>query len=262
MQYQVDKQQTGSPSRRRQALKGPSSQRSEPHIQSQTTPSSDTQALLGLIPKSLNPQTTSAILAELSRPISPADEEGYIYIFWLTPDSDMSPDEETASTLLNDDDNEDEHGSHSERRDAAIQRYASVHGSSPARSPSSGPVPKRTLMVKIGRAQNVHRRMSQWTKQCGQNITLIRYYPHHQSSLPRKAPCVTRVERLIHLELADARAPGEKCKQCGREHREWFMIEASRAGLRGLDEVVKRWVGWAERWAAAAAANGNTQRHR
>ncbi|RMZ90032.1 hypothetical protein DV736_g2735, partial [Chaetothyriales sp. CBS 134916] len=249
--YQVENQTANTSSHR---VPNASSQRATPStswIATQTPPPSDTQALLALIPKSLNPQITSTILAELSRPISRSDEAGYIYIFWLTPDSDTSPDDETASSLL--DDNEDRSPSHPDRRDAAIQRYASVYRS----SKTVCSLPKRTLMLKIGRAQNVHRRMSQWTKQCGQNITLIRYYPHHQSSvpsLPQKVPCVARVERLIHLELSDMRAVRDKCERCEREHREWFEIEASRAGLKGVDEVVRRWVKWAER---CGAANGD-----
>lgn len=38
---------------------------------------------------------------------------------------------------------------------------------------------------------------------------------------------------------------------CGREHREWFEVEGvregSREGVREVDEVVRRWVGWSER---------------
>jgi T5orf172 domain len=58
---------------------------------------------------------------------------------------------------------------------------------------------------------------------------------------------VHKVERLIHLELAERRAQKDMCEQCGREHREWFEVEASKPGLKGVDEVVRRWVGWAER---------------
>jgi len=58
---------------------------------------------------------------------------------------------------------------------------------------------------------------------------------------------VHRVERLIHLELAEKRIVKPECQACGREHREWFEIEASRDGLRSVDEVVRRWVEWAER---------------
>jgi hypothetical protein len=202
-----------------------------PEMQSRPSP---TQNLLSLIPSNRSPQTTSALLAELSRPISTADEAGYIYIFWLTPDSDTSPDDETASSLMDDEP--------SQTMTRALDRYASVRHRS-----------KRTITLKIGRAANVHRRMTQWTKQCGQNISLIRYYPHNisSSSAPPspapKVPHVRKVERLIHLELAETRVNKSECEQCGREHREWFEIEASRKGLKGVDEVVRRWVGWAIR---------------
>ena len=202
---------------------------------------SQTQHLLSIIPSALSPQITSSLLAELSRPISPHDEAGYIYIFWLTPDSDTSPDDETASSLMDDEDLRSP--IHSGRREAAIQRYASIRRPSNVTAP-----PKKTVMLKIGRAQNVHRRMSQWSKQCGQNISLIRYYPYDGKGgggdAGQKVPNVVRVERLIHLELGDKKAIKDECEQCEREHREWFEVEASREGLRGVDECVRRWVGW------------------
>lgn len=207
---------------------------------------SQTQNLLSLIPPNLSPQITSQLLAELSRPISSADEAGYIYIFWLTPESEVSkPDDETASSLLDDDDD-----FQIRRRNEALTRHASVRRSSnQARE-------RRTITLKIGRAANVHRRMTQWTKQCGQNISLIRYYPHNKkkatpgSASPGaegKVAHVHKVERLIHLELAGQRVTKTECEQCGREHREWFEIEATREGLKRVDEVVRRWVTWAER---------------
>ena len=205
---------------------------------------SQTQALLSLIPSSLLPQTTSLLLTELSRPISPHDEPGYIYIFWLTPESAHSkPDSDTASTILDDDDQSPARASSTS---SALHRYASI-------KQSSAP---RTVMLKIGRAQNVHRRLSQWTKQCGQNITLVRFYPHDSTSTrnnafpatpnARKVPFVSRVERLIHLELSVKRVKQDKCEECGREHREWFEIEATREGLKNVDGVVRRWVAWAD----------------
>jgi hypothetical protein len=63
---------------------------------------------------------------------------------------------------------------------------------------------------------------------------------------PRKVPCVQRIERLIHLELAERKVRHE-CGGCGRGHREWFEVEASKAGIRAVDEVVKRWVAWGDR---------------
>ncbi|ETI23453.1 hypothetical protein G647_05255 [Cladophialophora carrionii CBS 160.54] len=214
---------------------------------SQPSPApSHTETLLSLIPSSLSPQTTSALLAELSRPFSPMDEAGYIYIFWLTPETEASrPDDETASSLLDDDDE-----FYTKRKTQALARYASVH------RPSNYAHQKRTITLKIGRAANVHRRMTQWTKQCGQNITLIRYYPHERNKsvsgsagpgATKKAPHVHRVERLIHLELAGKRVVTNECDQCGREHREWFEIDATKEGLKGVDEVVRRWIGWAKR---------------
>ncbi|KIW96930.1 uncharacterized protein Z519_02321 [Cladophialophora bantiana CBS 173.52] len=244
--------------------------------QSSTTPvrpkpspaPSQTQTLLSLIPSNLSPQTTSQLLAELTRPISAADEAGYIYIFWLTPESEISkPDDETASSLLDDDDDDNEddvlYSRRLQRTNHALARYASV------RRPPNQVQPKRTITLKIGRAANVHRRMTQWTKQCGQNITLIRYYPHSNraavntpTSTPpargsasthppsrnsNKVSHVHKVERLIHLELSEKKAVKSECEQCGREHKEWFEIEATREGLRGVDEVVRRWVRWAAR---------------
>ena len=61
----------------------------------------------------------------------------------------------------------------------------------------------------------------------------------------RKVPFVKRVERLIHLELAEKRVMRD-CAACGREHREWFEVEGSEKGVKGVDEVVKRWVAWGE----------------
>ncbi|KAK5230993.1 hypothetical protein LTR72_000173 [Exophiala xenobiotica] len=211
---------------------------------------SQTQTLLSLIPSTLSPQTTSLLLTELSRPISPADDAGYIYIFWLTPESEASkPDDETASSLMDDEDNM--YTARAQRTKQALQRYASVRHRPQPRDPAHV---QRTMMLKIGRAENVHRRMTQWTKQCGQNITLIRYYPYttgtasnHNHVLGRKVPHVQRIERLIHLELAEKRVVKSECDQCGRVHQEWFEIEATRAGLRSVDEVVRRWVAWAER---------------
>lgn len=206
---------------------------------------SETQGLLSLIPPHLSPQTTSMLLNELSKPISPADAEGYIYMFWLTPESDTSkPDDDAASDLLELPSNRP---ANDRRPSDVLQRYASEK-----RDPSH----TKTVLLKIGRAENVHRRLSQWSKQCSYNITLIRYYPYQPAtthrpqtqSPPRKVPHVHRVERLIHVELAEKRVKEQwPCENCGREHREWFEIEASRDGLRAVDEVIRRWVAWAER---------------
>ena len=53
------------------------------------------------------------------------------------------------------------------------------------------------------------------------------------------------MERLIHLELADQRVK-KNCEACGKEHREWFEVAGTREGVKAVDEVVRRWVVWAE----------------
>lgn len=240
---------------------------------STSPPHAQTQSLLSLIPSNLDPTTTSLLLSELSKPLPADDEPGYIYIFWLTPTSDPAkPDDDIASTLLDDD-------SLSYQNDLAL--YPSLPDLSPSRTrrPSTSDVsPRRRkhestqqalqrfasikktnsaskILLKIGRAQNVHRRMTQWTKQCNQNITLVRYYPPPTSATDPvspggiKVPHVVRVERLIHIELRGlgmGKKDIEKCLECGREHREWFEVPATKEGLRIVDGTVRRWVAWGE----------------
>lgn len=241
-----------------------------PRIHSQTSPPlpsgppSQTPTLLSLIPPSLSPQTTSLLLAELAKPLPPSSDPGYIYMFWLTPDSTPdstpAPSQADASSLLN--------GSVSPRRPPSdiLNRLPRAAGAD-------------TILLKIGRASNVQRRLNEWTRQCNHHLSLIRYYPYHPSSSsaspsplpspparpssirtlstpplatgpagmppPRKVPHAHRVERLIHLELAAQRVK-RRCAGCGVEHREWFEVAASRAGVAGVDAVVRRWVGWGE----------------
>lgn len=236
-------------------------------------PPSQTQDLLSLIPKSLSPQTTSALLSELAKPVSEHDDDGYIYIFWLTPNDTPSPDTTAVSSLLAD----------PSKPGPRCRRASDI----PASSSAGGA--KAKILLKIGRASNVQRRMNEWTRQCGYALTLVRYYPYiptstspapsplpspsHRSPphsspnhppprspkppLPRsspgqgqstvhKVPHAHKIERLIHLELGEKRVR-RGCKACGREHREWFEVEGTREGVRGVDEVVRRWVGWGER---------------
>jgi hypothetical protein len=120
-----------------------------------------------------------------------------------------------------------------------------------------GTAPK--LLFKIGRANNVQRRLHEWTAQCGYNLSLIRYYPHTSGAstssaassvqIARKVPNSHRIERLIHLELSATPGanPEKKCDACGKTHKEWFEVEASREGILAVDEVIKRWVTYGER---------------
>ena len=208
--------------------------------------SSHTQDLLTLMPTTLSPQTTSLLLAELAKPVSPHDEEGYIYMFWLTDDTIAAPDVQAASSLLAS--NTTNGG---RKRDVLAQSLNNKNASSKS----------KTMLLKIGRASNVQRRMNEWNRQCGYKLSLIRFYPYLPTSplpsrpntsppaspsAPQKVPHAHRVERLIHLELAERRVKRD-CESCGKEHREWFEVESSRNGLRGVDEVIRRWTEWGMR---------------
>jgi len=224
---------------------------------------SETTNLLRYIPQTLSPQLTSALLAELSKPISPHDDDGYIYIFWLTPDA-LGPAPATAASNLLAPPSMPDQG----RRTSDMLRQYSVKKTRVSRPSTarqhSGDAKhnaKDTIFLKIGRANNVHRRMNEWQRQCGYSLSLVRYYPYvpstptpspapsprRQSSSTgvRKVPHAMRVERLIHLELGSQRV-NKDCDSCGKTHKEWFEVEASKEGVKKVDEVVRRWVGWAE----------------
>ncbi|PYH58407.1 importin 13 [Aspergillus niger CBS 101883] len=218
--------------------------------------------ILSWIPSGLTPETTSNLTAELAKPISEADEPGYIYMFWMTPSTSESrepPSSEVASNLMP--------PTSSPGRDRRVSdairtaRDLNALASAPTHD-SPG-----TLRLKIGRANNVQRRLNEWSRQCSHHLTLIRYYPYTPSTpqpspsrrggggddstatlVPgRKVPHVHRVERLIHLELADVRIRDlGKCADCGREHREWFEITAEKTSLKRVDDCIRRWVKWAE----------------
>jgi hypothetical protein len=213
---------------------------------------------MSLIPPDTSPQTASQLLAELAKPVSAQDEPGYIYIFWLTPESQpATPPAEAARSLLA--------PPSTPTRSRGGRRPSDVLASFATTDDDQNKKTKK-ILLKIGRATNVQRRLNEWQRQCGYNLSLIRYYPYIPSSTgspspnpgrggddgeitPRKMPHSHKVERLVHLELAGRGlrvADREKCGACGREHREWFEVEASREGVRGVDEVVRRWVEWDE----------------
>jgi len=208
---------------------------------------SQTEDFLSLIPRTLSPQATALLLAELAKPVSSHDEEGFIYMFWLTNGGVSKPDPQAASSLLEDTMPSTPNG----RRKSDVLRAHTVQ--------SQG-LKQATILLKIGRASNVQRRMNEWTRQCGYNLSLIRFYPRVSSfstrtnpgsppgspSSPAKVPHAHKVERLIHLELADQRVK-RNCESCGKEHREWFEVESSRHGLKKVDNVIRRWTSWGQK---------------
>ncbi|CAG8227243.1 unnamed protein product [Penicillium olsonii] len=228
------------------------------------------------IPPTLPPQTASTVSAELEKPISDADEDGYIYMFWVTPPTtttsrgiDASTTRDIASSLLPQTP-EASRGLRPPPQSRSISE--AIRAAQDMNALTSNPTSTKpgTLRLKIGRTSNIHRRMAEWTRQCSYDLTLIRYYPYKHadstSSSParvplshgqsqslagmvpgRKVPHVHRVERLIHLELAALRITDlGQCPECGKEHREWFEVEAAKESLRSVDECIRRWISWAE----------------
>lgn len=222
-------------------------------------PSSHTSTLLALIPTHLSPQITSFLLVELAKPISQSDEEGYIYMFRLSPGNELGPDAGSLSKSL-------------DETSKTGRRASGQNGGSRANGRSLQEDDRGKILLKIGRTSNIQRRLSEWSKQCDHNLSLVRYYPYVSSpssasrplsnpasrppnpqqsgsqlpQIPRKVPHATRVERLIHLELSELRMKRD-CAVCGREHREWFDVKGGIKGVRAVDEVLKRWVWWSER---------------
>ncbi|KAK4100209.1 DUF1766-domain-containing protein [Parathielavia hyrcaniae] len=251
---------------------------------------SQTGHFMSLIPADTPTQTASQLLAELAKPVSQQDEPGYIYIFWLTSEAQPStPPAEAARSLLAPPSPPTTRSRSGGRRPSdVLASFATAtddddgsstrdDGQSKTGTRHHHQKKKKKILLKIGRATNVQRRLNEWQRQCGYNLSLIRYYPYIPSSssspvpspsprprrrggggaaggddvetVPRKMPHSHKVERLVHIELAGRGlrvADRERCGACGREHREWFEVEASREAVKAVDEAVRRWVDWDE----------------
>ncbi|GKT46225.1 meiotically up-regulated gene 113 protein [Colletotrichum spaethianum] len=219
--------------------------RKSSQVSPQPLSTSQTAQYLSLIPPTTDPQTASALMAELARPYGSSEEPGYIYMFWITPTSkkEAVPLQEARSLLA----------PPSPARGAGRQRRSSdvVSAFSNANGGASG---NNKMLIKIGRAANVQRRMQQWTKQCSYEIEVLRYYPYipgasaASGEQPRMTPHVHRVERLIHIELSGMglHAGPITCDGCNQVHREWFEVQTSKKGIGAVDEVIRRWADWDE----------------
>jgi hypothetical protein len=91
---------------------------------------------------------------------------------------------------------------------------------------------------KVGLTTDLAPRLQSWEKQCGRE--LMSYFPRSEEDL-RPVPHISRVERLIHAELAEYRRKEERCQgtTCGKSHQEWFEVDEQLA-LR----VVRKWIAW------------------
>ncbi|KAF9501162.1 hypothetical protein BDN71DRAFT_1439440 [Pleurotus eryngii] len=183
------------------------------------------------IPSYLHPETQAALRVEMAKLPSPADSPGHIYVF--------------------------------EIRDRSSDR----------------------LRLKVGRAINVVQRIDQWDRQCRTHEHVLRgWYPESDNQSKSKSPShlkglvkvgdpaawCHRLERLIHLELADLatrsayldpgwpvvaplptstqRSSVVQCSDCGESHREIFdFVRVKQGKYRNREwemivlPVIRKW---------------------
>ncbi|KAI0082880.1 hypothetical protein K474DRAFT_1694225 [Panus rudis PR-1116 ss-1] len=135
---------------------------------------------------------------------------------------------------------------------------------------------------KVGRAAELNKRQNEWRRQCvGQHQAIIGWWPGHPggggalhgTNKPGpKGPYVAKLERLIHLELADwalnapyldeegkcerkALPPREECKHCGVRHQEIFTFRRATSGqYKGKEfeeivwKIVEKWGGYVRKY--------------
>lgn len=147
------------------------------------------------------------------------------------------------------------------------------------------------ISLKVGRATNLNRRMDQWGKQCGSKEQILRgFWPGGmgKEGVPMKGlvqagpkgPWCHRLERLVHIELADvatsapyleagypnveasklskevdkgAKRDVKKCPDCSTMHKEIFTFErATRGRYKGKEwesivkPLIEKWGGFVE----------------
>jgi hypothetical protein len=101
-------------------------------------------------------------------------------------------------------------------------------------------------MVKIGRTNNLDRRMKEWSK-CKQT------HSYHTSTHQASVSHVQRIERLIHIELINSRRklPCSTCPKA-KMHIEWFDVTEQRAL-----QVFQKWHEWMLKEPYAEDAKGD-----
>ncbi|KDQ12363.1 hypothetical protein BOTBODRAFT_113261 [Botryobasidium botryosum FD-172 SS1] len=200
------------------------------------------------IPEYLTPETKAALRVEMEKPASAKDEPGYIYTYEIRTSMGSS------------------------------ESPQQVH-------------------LKVGRAINLVKRIDEWSKQCGSKEVILRgWWPgtiEEDTSLIKgkvkageKGKYCHRLERLVHLELADLSLNGqyltpaffgnmpssptsdgpsapkspskaklvrESCPDCGAVHKEIFTFSRIKAGkLKGKEwesivrPVIEKWGGFVE----------------
>ncbi|KAJ4375379.1 hypothetical protein N0V83_002465 [Neocucurbitaria cava] len=90
-------------------------------------------------------------------------------------------------------------------------------------------------MVKIGRTVDLQARLDQWNTQCKRTHSYLTVATNGEQD---EIPHVSRIERLIHLELKEYRRQ-RRCEGCGKNHVEWFHVGETHAV-----KVFQKWREW------------------
>lgn len=86
-------------------------------------------------------------------------------------------------------------------------------------------------IVKVGRTNNLERRLKQWKKCKGTHF----YHRASQNGELVEVPYVQRIKRLIHTELVNTRKK-QACDTCNKVHQEWFETSEAK-----VVEVFQKW---------------------
>jgi hypothetical protein len=89
--------------------------------------------------------------------------------------------------------------------------------------------------LKIGYTKDLHKRLKDWDRKCKRTHA---YHPAIARGEIPEIPHVSRVERLIHLELKDCRQK-RFCASCNKTHREWFDV-----GDALVLKIFQKWQKW------------------
>ena len=89
--------------------------------------------------------------------------------------------------------------------------------------------------VKIGRTNDLESRLYQWNRRCNRSFT---YHPATKTDGRDKIPHVSRIERLIHMELRNCRR-SRRCDGCDTNHKEWFNVPETH-----VVKVFQKWQKW------------------
>ena len=89
---------------------------------------------------------------------------------------------------------------------------------------------KGKVYYKVGRSNDVKKRLNEWEKQCGYSASLI---------AAKACKYTHRAERLIHLELESSKVGLARCTGCDKVHNEWFN-----ASKKEITNVINNWVNY------------------